>query len=133
MAKASFNSHFIGDGVVWVGSEYERANPQARPLLWSSRADLPDASPNFLWRIRVVVWAKRADAVALAIALEDLAMALGTAPGDLKLSRDDGATVLRTYRGCRFDAMTRREGPAQSRGDFEDTVTFVFVTVTDPE
>ncbi len=133
MSKAAFGTTFLGDGVVWLGSEYERLSSPVRKMLWSERADVPTASPNFLWRIKAVVWARRSDTASLAIALEGLALLCGSARADLKVYADDGVTLLRTYPGCRFDAMTRREGPADSRRNFEDHIEFVFVTDQDPE
>jgi hypothetical protein len=133
MAKAAFNAQFLGDGITWIGSDYERMTAAQRPLLWATRPSVQDTSPNFLWRIRVVVWAKRSDAVALAIALETTARSIGGSTGDLKIYADDNTTLLRTYPSCRFDAMIRKEGPRESRGDFEDAISFVFVTNQDPE
>jgi len=133
MAKASFNSQFLGDGITWIGSDYERLTAAQKPLLWATKPSVQDTSPNFLWRVKVVAWARRDNAVALAIALETIAKSLGGSTGDLKIYTDDGATLLRTYPSCRFDAMIRKEGPRESRGDFEDSITFVFVTNQDPE
>jgi hypothetical protein len=129
MAKAEFNERYLGDGVVWVGSSYERAAAGVKTL----RAEAQDGSPNFVWRVRVVAWIKRADTVTLAAALEDLAMALGGARADLKIWNDDFTELLRTYSDCRFDGMERSEPPRESRRDFEDTVAFVFTTTEDPE
>jgi|GEM_PF-2595976 len=133
MAKAAFGSIFLGDSLVWIGSEYERLSADARRLLWSNRAYVEEGSPNFLWRVRVVVSAKRSDAVALSTALETLARNMSLAKADLKVYADDGQTLLRTYPSCRFDALRRREGPRESRRDFEDDVVFLFTTEEDPE
>jgi hypothetical protein len=133
MAKAAFGTIFLGDGLVWLGSDYERMSAEVRRLLWSTRADIEEGSANFFWRVRAVVWARRADTVALATALETLAMSLGSAKADLKVYADDGVTLQRTYPSCRFDGMTRREGPGESRRDFEDDVVFLFTTDQDPE
>ena len=133
MAKVVFGTTFLGDGLVWLGSEYERLRARERALVWSERADVPAESPNFVWRIKAVVWAKRNDSVELAMALEELAVALGSGTGDLKIYEDDGATLLRTYPECRFDEMKRRKGPKASRRDFEDDIIFLFTTSQDPE
>ena len=94
---------------------------------------MPEASPNFVWRVRCVAWAKRTDGVALSSALEALALSLGGAKADLKVYKDDGVTLLRTYPSCRFDGMRRREPPGDSRRDFEDNVEFIFTTDQGPE
>jgi len=133
MAKVSFATVFLGDGLTWMGVDYERLSGDTRKLLWSNKADVPEASPNFVWRVRAVVWVKRADVAALSIALETLAKTLPVTKGDLKVYKDDGTTLLRRYQSCRFDGMRRREPPRQSRRDFEDDVEFVFVTDKDPE
>jgi hypothetical protein len=133
MAKVAFGTMFLGDGLVWMGSDYERLSAEARRLLWSTKADLQEGSPNFLWRLKVVVWAKRQDSVALSNALETLARTLGGAKADVKVFKDDGVTQLRKYPSCRFDGMRRREPPRESRRDFEDNVEFIFTTDKDPE
>jgi len=133
MAKVAFGTTFLGDGLTWMGVDYERLSDDARRLLWSNKADVPEGSPNFVWRVRAVVWVKRADVAALSIALETLAKTLGAAKADLKVYKDDGTTLLRRYPSCRFDGMRRREPPRLSRRDFEDDVEFVFVTEKDPE
>ena len=133
MAKVAFGTTFLGDGLVWLGSEYTRLARAERTVLWSSGADVPEESPNFVWRIRAVVSARRADCVALATALENLALSLGGACDDLKVYEDDGTTLLRTYPSCRFDGMERSAPPAGSRRNFERRVTFLFTTSSDPE
>ena len=133
MAKVAFGTTFLGDGLTWLGVEYERLSGQSRRLLWSNKADVPEGSPNFVWRVRAVVWAKRADVAALSIALETLAKTIGTAKADVKVYKDDGSTLLRKYPSCRFDALRRREPPISSRRDFEDNIEFIFTTDKDPE
>jgi hypothetical protein len=133
MAKVAFGTDFLGDGLTWLGVDYERLAGDSRKLLWSSKADVPEASANFLWHVRAVVWVKRTDVAAVSIALETLARTLGAAKADLKVYRDDGATQLRKYPSCRFDGMRRHEPPRKSRRDFEEDVEFVFTTEKDPE
>jgi len=133
MAKVAFGTTFLGDGLVWLGVDCERLAAEARPLVWSTKADLAAGSPNFYWRIKAVVWARRTDAVALSTALENLAKALGGDKKDLKVYKDDGTTQLRKYPSCRFDGMQRSAAAREARGDFEDDVTFVFTTSSDPE
>lgn len=133
MAKAAFGTDFLGDGVTWLGVDYERLAADSRKLLWSAKADVPESSANFVWRIRLVAYLKRADVAAVSIALETLAKSLGAAKADLKVYKDDGSTLLRTYRSCRFDGLRRREPPRRSRRDFEEDVEFVFTAEKDPE
>ena len=133
MAKAAFGTYFLGDGVVRIESECERVGASSRAMLWSQRADVPDSSPNFLWRVAVVVWLKRGDCVAVAAALETLARNLAREKAVLNVYADAGSTLLRTYQSCRFDSMRRAAPPRDSRRDFEDDVTFLFTTSADAE
>jgi hypothetical protein len=120
----------LGDELLACRAEPERLTRQDDPLLWSEVGYAPEASPNWLWRISVVVLACAEDAPALDAAVTDLVASVRGLTGDVVVT--EGNEVLRRYPACRLDRVSRSVPKEPSRANFDASLTFTFTTASDP-
>jgi hypothetical protein len=120
----------LGDELLACRAEPERLVRQDDPLLWSEVGYAPEASPNWLWRISVVVLARSEDALALDGYVSGLAALVRGQTGDVVVT--EGSEVLRRYPACRLDRVSRSAPKDASRGNFDASLTFTFTTASDP-
>ena len=130
MKTVTFAEVALGDELLACRAEPERLTRQDDPLLWSEVGYAPEASPNWLWRISVVVLAREEDAPALDGYVSALAASLRGLTGDVVVA--EGSEVLRRYPDCRLDRVSRSAPKDPSRGNFDASLTFSFTTASDP-
>lgn len=130
MKTVTFADVQLGDELLASRAEPERLIRQDDPLLWSDVAHAPEGSPNWLWRISVVVLACREDALALDDYVSGLVASVRGETGDLVVA--EGGQVLRRYPTCRLDRVSRAAPRDPSRGNFDASLTFAFTTASDP-
>jgi len=121
----------IGDRGRLLVPQVEALGRGAEPMLWSTFADVDDASRNWVYRIRAVVVIVRNADWKLMAAIGALRAALGGAKADLVWKT--GSAVRITWPDARLDAI-RPSLPEDRRGaGFDANLVLEFTSASDPE
>jgi hypothetical protein len=120
----------IGDRGRLLVPTVEALGRGVEPLLWSTFADVPDGSRNWVYRIRAAVVIVRNADWKLMQAIGSLRAALGGVKADLVWKT--GSTARITWPGARLDAIRPTVPDDRRRAGFDANLLLEFTAAEDP-
>ena len=126
-----FNGVQIGDQGRLLVPQVEAIGRGAEPMLWSTFADVDDASRNWVYRIRAAVVIVRNADWKLMQAIGSLRASLGGAKADLVWKT--GSVTRITWPDARLDAIRPSIPEDRRRAGFDAQIVLEFTSASDPE